>query len=375
MPMHGGNIWAAAAATGTHWTEWADFSASVNPLGPPPWVVAAVQESLAALPHYPEPDAQSLRTAAAQRYGLPPDHIVFGPGVAALIHLLCLALRPPAALVPAPTFARYAAAARAAGAAVCEWPLWPEPAPDRLLDWMRRAPASAVAFLCNPNNPTGRLLDPDLIRTAAAAAERGPWLVVDEAFLEFTAPGDGASLLPLTARHPRLVVLRSLTKLYAIPGLRVGYLAAPPDLVRHLVDLQGPWPVGAPAAAAALAALSGPDYAGPTRAAVAEGLAQLRAILSAQPGWEPYPTDANFLLVRVPGGGAALQQRLLPHCILIRTCAGFTGLGDGYVRLAVRTPAEHRRLALALAGTGAPSADGSSAFGGIVESAPASGCT
>lgn len=347
---HGGDIWAAAAATGTRWQDWVDFSASINPLGPPPWVRRAVRQSLSALPHYPQPDARQLRTAAAERHGVPPDQVLFGAGTTGLMHLLSLALRPPVVLVPAPTFARYAAAARATGATVREWPVWPEPpVPARVLDQMRRAPSGSLAFLCNPNNPTGQLLPRDLVLGAIAATRRQDlWLAVDEAFLDFTGAGETDSVLSLVQDHPRLVVFRSLTKLYAFPGLRVGYLAGSFALVRHVAALQGPWPVGAPAAAAALAALTGPDYARRTRRRVAAARAELQGMLAGRANWRVFPADANYFLAKPPGGGAALQARLLERRILVRTCTGFTGLGDAYIRLAVRTPPEHQRLLEAL---------------------------
>lgn len=346
--MHGGNIWAASRATGRPWSQWLDFSASINPLGTPPWVKAALRAALAAAAHYPDPDCHDLAAAAAARHGLAPACIRFGNGAAELIHLLVAALAPPAGLVLAPTFARYGAALRQAGVPVSELPAWPAP-PDAgaLRAWLAGAPAGAVAFLCNPNNPTGRLLPPDLL--AAALDQERVWVVVDEAFLDF-APA-AASLLPRVGHHPRLVVLRSLTKLYAIPSLRLGWLAGPPELVQRLARLQVPWSVNGFAAAAGLAALTGPDYAAPTRAAVIRAQAAARRLLLPLRRWlEPLPSDCNYFLARLHGiGGTALQERLLPHGILVRTCSGFSGLGDGYLRLAVRPRAETRRLAGALA--------------------------
>ncbi|HEY3366327.1 MAG TPA: threonine-phosphate decarboxylase CobD [Symbiobacteriaceae bacterium] len=348
--IHGGNIWAAARATGRPPGDWLDFSASINPLGAPPWVRAAARAALGQVAHYPDPECAGLASAAAARYGLDPACIRFGNGAAELIHLLVAALAPKAGLVLAPTFSRYAAALRQAGAAVTELDAWPDPpSAAALAGWMASAPDPAVIFLCNPNNPTGRLLPPELLQ--AALAQERVWVVVDEAFLDFVPGAD--SLLSLAGRHPRLVVLKSLTKLYAIPGLRLGWLAGPPGLVARLRQLQVPWSVNGPAAAAGLAALTGPesDWTERTQRAVVRGRATAFRRLAPLASWlQPQPSDCNYYLVRLTGvTGTTLQERLLPHGILVRICSGFSGLSDEYLRLAVRPSGETARLANALA--------------------------
>jgi threonine-phosphate decarboxylase len=345
--MHGGNIWAAARATGRRPSEWLDFSASINPLGTPPWVKKAARSSLGMVIHYPDPDVTELVGTTAAQYGLDDQCIRFGNGAAELIHLLMRALLPEAGLILAPTFSRYAAALREVGASVAELAAWPDPPhQDDLSRWMASAPPNAVVLLCNPNNPTGRVLPERLLRTALA--QERVWIIVDEAFLDFV-PG-GQSLLPLVGQHPRLVVLRSLTKLYAIPGLRLGWLAGPAALVAQIRKLQVPWAVNAPAAAAGVAALAGPDWGDRSRAAVL----RLRAFAAQRlapfrPALQVYPSECNYFLARLVGlTGTELQQRLFAHGILIRICTGFNGLGDEYVRLAVRPQSEILRLTQAL---------------------------
>ncbi|HYF93065.1 MAG TPA: threonine-phosphate decarboxylase CobD [Symbiobacteriaceae bacterium] len=347
--MHGGNVWAAARRTGRPAAQWLDFSASINPLGMPPWVRAAAVEAIESACHYPDPDCEELRAAAGARYGLDPHSVRFGNGAAELIHLLVAALQPPAGLVLAPTFGRYAAAMKLSGIPVTELPAWPAP-PDAgaLARWMAGAPEGSVVVLCNPNNPTGRML-PDELLEAALAQDR-VWVVVDEAFLDFVPRS--ASLLPRVPGHRRLVVLRSLTKLYAFPGLRLGWLAGPTGLLDRLRRIQVPWSVSAPAAAAGLAALTGPDYVRATQAEVAVARAQAMATLTALGPWlEPQESDCNYFLVRLQGvTGSQIQERLLPHGLLVRTCTDFAGLGDEYIRLAVRPPHEVNRLVQALSG-------------------------
>lgn len=345
--LHGGNVWAAARQHGGEPAKWLDFSASINPLGPPPWVLQAVRRAVEDLTRYPDPDCTDLVAAAVARHALDPACIIFGNGAAELIHLLVAALAPPAALVLAPTFGRYAAALRLAGVRVTELPAWPRPpAAEVLVRWVEGAPDGALIFFCNPNNPTGQLLPVALVQAALAQA-RLP-VVVDEAYLDFV-PGT-ESLLCRMGTHPNLVVLRSLTKLYALPGLRLGWLAGPPRLVARLRGLQPPWSVNVVAAAAGVAALTGPDYAEPTRRGVAAARADIQGRLARlSPGLQPLRADANYFLVRLRGiTGSVLQQGLLAQRILVRTCTDFSRLGDGYLRLAVRPRPEADRLLAAL---------------------------
>lgn len=345
--MHGGDIWAAARATGRPPAEWVDFSASINPLGAPAWVRAAARRALALSGHYPDPACTDLVQAAAARYRIDPDLILFGNGAAELIHLIVGALAPPAGLVLAPTFARYSAALSQTQTLITELPAWPHPPdPDQLSRWLAAAPEGALLFLCNPNNPTGKLLPDELLKTALAQTRA--WVVVDEAFMEFTQ--EGRSLLPLAGHHPRLILLRSLTKLHAIAGLRLGWLAGPSHLVSRLRARQIPWSVNSPAAAAGLAALTGPDWSLPVRRALLRLTRDSQTRLAAyNQHLEPCATDCNYYLVRLKHlTGSELQRRLLPHGILVRTCGDFTGLGDSYLRLAVRPRRELDRLITAM---------------------------
>lgn len=298
-------------------------------------LAAAARMAMGSVQHYPEPYARSLRAVLAYRHGLAEGAILVGNGAAEVIHLLLRQAAGRRVAVPAPGFAEYARAARAVGAEVLAY------APDG------PPPATAdVVILCNPHNPTGRLLTPAQI--LAMASETDATVIVDEAFIDLTGPGEGGSVIRQTQMLPNLIVIRSLTKFYAMPGLRVGYAAAGPAVVAALDAVRDPWSVSPAALAGALAALSDRAYAAGVRAWIAAERPFLAQALESLPGYSVTPPSANFILVRAPEPAPAIQERLGPRGILIRDCRSFAGLTEYDMRLAVRSRDENLRLLEAL---------------------------
>ncbi|HZU05762.1 MAG TPA: histidinol-phosphate transaminase [Chloroflexota bacterium] len=315
-----------------------DFSTNTNPLGPSPRVLAAVRA--ATVDRYPEPASATLRDALAARLGLAPERIVVGNGSVELLWLLALAYleRGDRVVVCGPTFAEYARAARLMGAQVTVVSAAAEAGFRPDLDALRRtvtALAPRVTFLCNPNNPTGVYLDRSAVEAVLAATPG--LLVVDEAYVGFVEqPWDIGPLLA----DERLVVLRSLTKDHALPGLRLGYALAAPPVAAALHRVQPPWSVNALAQAAGLAALEddahvarGRALAARARVLLATGLEALRL--------PALPSATNFLLVEV-GDAAATTAAWLSAGVYVRDCTSF-GL-PRHVRIAARPLAECRVL-------------------------------
>lgn len=322
-----------------------DFSASTNPCAPSPRVWGAL--AAVDLGRYPDDEASELRAALAARIGLPADWLLAGNGSSELFWLLALAYLDPgdAVLVVGPTYGEYARAARMLGARVTEWRA--EAAngfqPDlaavcAVIDRLR----PKLTFLCNPNNPTGVLLDRPAI-TRLLVATPG-LLVIDEAYAGFVESPQ--TVLDLIA-DGRCVVVRSLTKDYALAGLRLGYVVAVPAVIAALRAVRPPWSVSAAAQAAGVAALSDDAH-------LHRSLAEVRAakayLLDALPRLvlRVLPSAANFLLVEV-GDGRRFRERLLRRGCCVRDCASF-GLPT-HVRVGVRTLAECRRLVAAIAST------------------------
>jgi L-threonine-O-3-phosphate decarboxylase len=350
-PVHGGNLAWAAEKTGCPPDAILDFSASISPLGPPQSAIAAIQANLGNLSYYPDPNYRELRAALSQSHQLPPEWILPGNGSAELLTLAGwdLAKLAVTALVT-PAFGDYWRCLKAFNAKVLECPLDLEVREkDSLLPLasclLPLASDKCGLLLNNPHNPTGKLFSQEAI---LPYLEKFALVVLDEAFMDFLPPDQDQSLIPLVQKYPNLVILRSLTKFYSLPGLRLGYALAHPDRLQRWQQWRDPWPVNALAAAAAAAVVQDKEFQQqtwnwlpPTKLQLFQGLELV--------GFQPWQSAANFLLVESEQPSSQLQQQLLQdHQILIRDCLSFPELGDRYFRVAVRLKEENERLVQAL---------------------------
>ena len=343
--LHGGDI--AGARRAQPEREWLDFSANINPLGMPESVKQAYHAALADCVHYPDIRNAALREALAEYEQVLPGQIVCGNGASELIYRLVQELRPKTALYPVPTFAEYGRALAAVGTRVSTLPLCEESGfalDNAILPLIDRA---EMLFLCNPNNPTGRLIAPELLEEIAArCAKTGTWLVVDECFLDFVPDTQARSLKRLLPQMERLLVLRAFTKTFAMPGLRLGYLIAPSNsTARALSGSAVPWSVSVPAQYCGIAAAGERAFLERTNRLIAAQRGVLTQGLAAC-GCRVYRSDSNFILFRHQD--AELAHKLREKGILIRDASGFDGLGAGYYRVAVRGPEENRALLRAM---------------------------
>ncbi len=332
---HGGNLEWVRERYGWDPSDLLDFSVSLNPLGPPPEIASVFDAASHLISTYPDPECRALRRDLARCHGVPAESIFIGNGSTEFIFLLPRVFRPRTVLLFPPTYRDYYEAAHAVGAAV--------------VDGRANGAGGDLAFVCNPNNPTGTALDADAVR-ALGAARSSTLFVVDEAYVDLSDAPERFSLL--SAPLPdNVMVLRSFTKTYTVPGLRLGYAVGAPALMARVERFKEPWAVNALALAAGRALL---DCAGHARAGaelIRRERVRLTERLGALPGCHPSASRANFILIRLPDGlhGDALRDRLIEDRILIRSCADFDGLGPSYIRVAVRTEADNRRLVEALA--------------------------
>lgn len=337
---HGAHYAEAARDLGTPTDGFLDFSANINPLGPPEAALAAGEEALhGEAGRYPDLHYTELRAALAGYLGVSVETVLPTNGGA---EALFLAARAAAngpgrkALILEPTFSEYATAARAAGFEIVRV-VARRPETDFRLDLgvLEDLEDVGLVFLCNPNNPTGDAVPREgVLRMAERIREAGAVLIVDEAFVEF-AP----CLSVAPEAEEGLYVARSFTKFFAVPGLRLGCLVAPdPERVRAF---QPSWSVNAVAAAVGIAASREKVFAEATLAEVTLRRRELLSALGGLPGITAYPGAANFLLVRGPQG---LPENLARRGILVRGCEPFRGLGPGFFRVAVRGAEENERL-------------------------------
>jgi threonine-phosphate decarboxylase len=339
---HGGNIYRASQETGIPEREIIDFSASINPLGVPASVVAAIKEGIRDLPNYPEANAEPLAEHIGVLLGVDRKSVVCGNGSTELIYLVVRALSPGKVLIPAPTFSEYERACRLLrGMQGVRFELRGSENFDINLDlFIRAMKGCEMAFLCNPNNPTGRLLGKKALLKIADAAERLKCrLVVDEAFIDF-CPGE--SVVSAVADNPHLIVLRSLTKFYALSGLRIGYGVFPPAVAGLVRQHKEPWTVNTLALKAGIVALHDEAYKKESMKRMRQEKRFMERNFRAS-GIRFTPSSANYYLIQIwnaPEAIALLKRKGL----LVRDCSNFTGLDGPYIRVAVKSRRDNTAL-------------------------------
>ncbi len=341
---HGGDVYGYRMAFGGR--EPLDFSANINPRGIPEPVRTAMHQAIEDCIHYPDPECRALRAALAARWGMPASSFFCGNGAAEVLYRLIHTLKPRAACITAPTFGEYEQALTGVGCSIQIHSLHKEEdfaLTDRILEAI--TPELDLVLLCSPNNPTGAAVSPDLMaRIIERCRKYGVWLIVDACFADFmTAP---FSLEPHLGAYERLVLLHAFTKMYAVPGVRLGYcMSANTALMDSLHEAGQPWNVSVIAQACGTAALSCAGWEQETAAAIAEQRTWLSEQLRAC-GFRVYPSTVNYILFETTC--LTLRERLLARGIMIRGCENYRGLGQGYFRVAVKNEADNRTLIRAI---------------------------
>jgi cobyric acid synthase CobQ/L-threonine-O-3-phosphate decarboxylase len=351
---HGGDVRGLAAALGCAPSEITDFSASINPLGPPEWLRPVISSAVSELVHYPDPDCREFIAAAAKRHGVPQDRLIAGNGTSELLFALTRAAKYRRGLVPVPSYCDYQTACQRAGMEVTLLPFREENgfalSPEALSRALGELNGPAMAFIARPNNPTGLDVPARVVRELAAA-HPGCLFVVDEAFGTFVT---GFETL-MRDRPDNVAVLASLTKMFAIPGLRLGLACAGPELILAMRREIAPWSVNTLAQAVGTRAVADPDFEALSSRTAALLRRELARGLAALPGVAVYPGQANYLLCRLESPEVpALRAALLEKRIAIRDCSNFAGLDGRFFRVAVRRGEDNARLLEALTAVLAP---------------------
>ncbi|TVQ42749.1 MAG: threonine-phosphate decarboxylase [Gloeocapsa sp. DLM2.Bin57] len=343
-PNHGGNLnWASNIANCPP-SLILDFSASINPLGPPLSVLRAIASDLDSIKAYPDPNYPELKQVLAQWHQIPSEYILPGNGSAELLTWAAWELSQlTSTYVLTPAFGDYWRALTTFGVKINTCPL------DLVTEnWTINtiSPQSEGLIITNPHNPTGKLFSRE---TLLPYLDNFGLVVVDEAFMDFLPPSQSQTLIDWVQDYPNLVILRSLTKFYSLAGLRIGYAIANPERIQRWQQWRDPWTVNSLAITATIAALKDTLFQQQTWNWLTTSRQQLFTAIASLPQFQPLGSLANFLLVKTSLPGSQLQQKLLlQDKIFIRDCLSFPELGEDYFRVAILSPESNNRLVTAL---------------------------
>lgn len=321
-----------------------DFSANCNPFGTPKSVKEAAVQAMEEVFHYPDTDCQELREAIGVYEEVRPEWIICGNGAADLIYRLVLGTKPKQAVLFAPTFAEYEQALEIVNCEVKHYELKEENGfcvEETLLDWITEK--TDIVFLCNPNNPTGQTIDRDmLIKILNRCKKQNIVVILDECFLEFLDEPNRYEMSDLRGEYPNLLIIKAFTKIFSMPGLRLGYaISSNQDILEEMSWKLQQWNVSVPAQMAGVAALEKPkEYIRQTREYVSGQREYMRNIMKMM-GYVVFASKANYLFFK---GRPGLEKEALEAGFLIRDCQNYEGLSEGFYRIAVRTKEENERL-------------------------------
>jgi threonine-phosphate decarboxylase len=358
-PLHGGQLQRIAERFGMPRAELIDFSANLNPEGPPAGVLSCLRGSLdnalgnpSIITDYPDLDELELRQALVGYVSVRPENIAVANGFVPLLDATLQILPIRHCLVPVPAFVEYRRAIERSRVEMIPYALDADSgfscdAGD--LGKSCFSKSCGAILLANPQNPSGVLSPRDeLLRIAEEASERNIFFLIDEAFIDYCPE---TSLAREIDRFPNLIVFRSVTKFFGMAGLRVAYAVANADLCKQIQESIAPWSITSLASLAARIAVQDQAYARST-IALNKVRRERMHVAIAKLGIHVYPSAANFLLLRLPGSidcQQFWQRSIREHRIVLRNCSNYEGLGDGHLRAAVRTEAENERLIEALA--------------------------
>ncbi len=351
--LHGGNVWQYHKSSRR---AIVDFSININPLGMSDKIKENIVRNIDEITYYPDPESKYLKKSLAGYHGLSSHNFLAGNGSNELIHLIPRALKAKTVLMPIPTFSEYEYAARANNAN-CLFVKSSEKDNFKtdIYELMRLVPKADIVFLCNPNNPSGFALPGKEILSLLKACKRyNATLVVDEAFVDFTASKDDIAMDEESVRSKNLLVLRSLTKFFVLPGLRTGYVIGHKDTIERLSRRAYPWNVNTLAQIVSAKVIEDKGYIQHTKRLIPKEKKYLYENLNKIRGIKAYPSDANFFLCSLNDSkiknAAGLAKKLMRQKILIRNCDNFRGLDKKFFRIAVKNREDNVKLISALKG-------------------------
>lgn len=339
-PSHGGDVYSKREMKFAD--HIVDFSANINPLGMPPEVKAALINHIDSYECYPDPHCRELKNAIALLENTEPQNILCGNGAADLIFRLALACKPKKALLLAPTFSEYEQALKTVDCEITYYLLDEKDGfsvDERILAAISQE--LDILFICNPNNPTGLAVGRGLmLKIADKCKECHVNLVVDECFVDFLMEEKAVRISSETDHYDNLIIVKAFTKIYAMAGIRLGYLLCHnQDILRAIERVSQAWSVSTVAAKCGVAAASQTDYVQKTKLLTRENRIFLMDNLHAL-GIKTYASKANYIFFYCED--FLLQQKLEQYGILIRDCQNYCHLAKGFFRIAVKAQADNR---------------------------------
>lgn len=337
--VHGGDIYSENSAP-----RLIDFSANINPLGMPESVKQVIIDNIEKFSSYPDPLCRELRKAIAKGENTKMESILCGNGAADIIFKIALALKPKKALILAPTFSEYEEALKLVSCEVCHYLLKEEnefTINSDILDYI--TDKLDIIFLCNPNNPTGIPLKfESVIKIAERCRENKVILVVDECFIDFLIDEEKYSISKYIDAFKNLIVLKAFTKIYAMAGIRLGYmLCSDKNLIEKISLVGQPWSVSSVASIAGSSAMLQKDYVKDTKEYIKKNRKYLKYELK-KLGFKVFDSKANYIFFKCEA--VDIKEYLKSKGILIRSCNNYIGLGENYFRIAVKSREDNEIL-------------------------------
>lgn len=348
IDSHGGNIGKAVEKYGLPPDKIIDFSASINPLGMPPGARMAVRKNLDSIHHYPDPECKFLRNAISEYLKISPDNILTGNGSSEILSLIARAFKSKKVLIPMPAFSEYEKAARTERAK-CVFVKAKEGQGFRLgtENIAKNIKGVDLLFICNPNNPTGILYTRKNMKYWADTCRISDTImIVDEVFMDYVKNPLEHTMIMEAIHNSRILVIGSLTKFFAMPGLRLGYLIGTKTVLKKIRNYQPPWSVNSLAQAAGAEILRDKYFIEKSRRYMFGERLRFYRRLREIDGITPYLPEANFIFCKICGiTSSDLCKRCAMEGILIRDCSNFRGLDNRFIRTAVMRRGENIKMA------------------------------
>ena len=350
--IHGGDVWKISEKFRIPLNQVIDFSVPINPLGASKKVLQSIRQHLNLIKNYPDPNHEWLIETLSNYVGVKSNNIIVGNGSTELIYLFAEVFVESGcdAVIPIPTFGEYKVATMRIGGR--PWFLKCDPAKNFRLNFEELEKAiskkTRIVYFCNPNSPTGILYEKDdVLRVVRLAAEKNVLVFLDEDYVDFVDDDKRYSMAEYVTRYDNLFILRSLTKFFALAGLRIGFGIASPDVVKALRRAKMPWSVNSLAMFAATEAVKDDDYVKRSRLLISRSKRQMQKMLQEFPWLKVYPSETNFFLIEITEGdltSTQLKEELARKGLLIRDCSDFDGLNSRFFRVSVNKPEENKKL-------------------------------